>query len=295
MKEKTKNKTKSKSNRHFFRIRAEYCDYNLLAIIILLTCFGLIMLYSTSAYDAVKNHNGNDMYFLKSQIKNVGIAVVIMILAMMFDYHYIWYAAAGFYLLSNVLMLLVKFSPLGVEYNSAKRWLRIGPVQFQPSELAKIAVITFLPVVMIFLGKKFKEWQNLTILLLVGAIPAVIALAATDNLSTAIIIMGIAVIMILVGKPETKKLEILCVIAAVVSIIFAVVLGSIMETSTNFRIRRILAWMHPEANIEHEGYQILQAQYAIGSGGFWGKGLGNSLQKLGFIPEAQNDMVFPII
>ena len=133
------------------------------------------------------------------------------------------------------------------------------------------------------------------VLLALGAVQGGAAFILTDNLSTGLIIGGIAVMMIFIAHPKTKPFiltggSIAAVIAAGV-----IYLGNTMTTSENFRIRRILAWLHPEENMSAGGYQVMQALYAIGSGGFFGKGLGNSAQKLGTIPEAQNDMIFSIV
>lgn len=121
------------------------------------------------------------------------------------------------------------------------------------------------------------------------------AFKLTDNLSTGMIIGGIAVALIFISSPKTKELllaggGILAVVGVIISY-----MGMTMTTSDDFRIRRILAWLHPEENMSGGGYQVMQALYAIGSGGFFGKGLGNSAQKLGTIPEAQNDMIFSIV
>ena len=109
------------------------------------------------------------------------------------------------------------------------------------------------------------------------------------------IIGGIAVVMIFIAHPKTKPFVVLALGTSVVAGSVIAYMGMTMTTSDNFRIRRILSWLHPEANMSSGGYQVLQGLYAIGSGGFFGKGLGNSAQKLGTIPEAQNDMIFSIV
>ena len=118
----------------------------------------------------------------------------------------------------------------------------------------------------------------------------------TSNMSSAIIIMGIAILMVFVASPDYKKfvLMALAVIAIAAVAVFAIV-SMANGDGLNYRGERVLAWLNPEAYADDTGYQTLQALYAIGSGGIWGKGLGQSMQKLGFIPEAQNDMIFSII
>ena len=198
------------------------------------------------------------------------------------------------YVISLILMAMVRFSPFGVEAYGSRRWLKLG-IQFQPSEIAKIAIITFLPVLIIKTGRKVRKLGTVAFLVLVGLIQAAGAFVLTDNLSTGIIIGGIAMVMIFIAHPKTKPfLVVAAIIGTIVGSIVAY-MGLTMTTSEDFRIRRILAWLHPEANMSSGGYQALQGLYAIGSGGIFGRGMGNSLQKLGFVPEAQNDMIFSII
>ncbi len=120
----------------------------------------------------------------------------------------------------------------------------------------------------------------------------------TQNMSSAIIVVGIAVLMLFVACPDYKRFILLGLAAAAGAalIVFAIVqMGSTQTDSLDFRGARILAWLDPEAYAKGKGFQTIQALYAIGSGGFMGKGLGASMQKLGFLPEAQNDMIFSII
>ena len=128
-----------------------------------------------------------------------------------------------------------------------------------------------------------------------GALQALITYVFTDNLSTAIIIFCITAGLIFIAHPEMKPFLIIVGAVLVLAVIFVLFLAATMESSDSFRIRRILVWLHPEDYADSAGYQTLQALYAIGSGGFLGRGLGNSIQKLGSVPEAQNDMIFSII
>ena len=135
--------------------KTDYYDYSLLAVIILLTCFGLVMLYSTSSYMAELNH-GDDMYYFKKQAA-ISLACIIAALAISkIDYHILTRFTGVIYGVAAVLMLLVK-TPLGRSANGARRWLNLGPLSFQPSELAKIAVIVCLSY-MIKYGKK--DWYT---------------------------------------------------------------------------------------------------------------------------------------
>ena len=288
MEQKEKKRRKKKSN------RGAYYDYNLLAIVILLICFGLIMLYSTSAYEAQMKFHGDDMYYFRRQaLISVG-AIAVAIFISKWDYHLMIPFAGTLYLISVVLMAMVRFTPFGVEAYGSRRWLKLG-IQFQPAEIAKIAIIIYMPILVIKMGKQVKQLRAVIWLLIFGMIQAGAAFVFTDNLSTGMIIGGIAVVMIFIAHPKTKPFVVLALGTSVVAGSVIAYMGMTMTTSDNFRIRRILSWLHPEANMSSGGYQVLQGLYAIGSGGFFGKGLGNSAQKLGTIPEAQNDMIFSII
>ncbi|MBS6196102.1 MAG: cell division protein FtsW [Clostridiales bacterium] len=274
--------------------KGDYYDYNLLAAVILLICFGLVMLYSTSAYEAQLKFD-NDMYYFRRQALISAGTIVIAIVISKMDYHLLIPVSGLAFVTAVILMAMVRFSPLGVDAYGSYRWLQLFGVQFQPSEIAKIAVIIYLPVVIIKMGRQIKSWKAVAFLLFLGAVQGGSAFILTDNLSTGLIIGGIAVIMIFIAHPQTKPFVLLS--AGFFGVVGVVVtyMGMTMTTSENFRIRRILAWLHPEENMSGGGYQVMQALYAIGSGGFFGKGLGNSAQKLGTIPEAQNDMIFSIV
>ncbi|MFQ7290209.1 MAG: FtsW/RodA/SpoVE family cell cycle protein [Lacrimispora saccharolytica] len=150
----------SRSNNTGVRTRKRiigYYDYNLLACLILLLSFGLIVLYSASAYEAYASANISDnMYFFRHQLRNSAIALIWAVLLSKISYHFMARFAGALYAAGFVLMALVQ-TPLGVEELGARRWLRIGPIQFQPSEVAKIGVIVFLPMVLLKMGKKYKS------------------------------------------------------------------------------------------------------------------------------------------
>lgn len=270
----------------------DYYDYNLLAVVILLTCFGLVMLYSTSAYTAEIKFNNDMYYFARQATISVGCIVVAILLSFL-DYHILFPLSGFLYAAALLLMGLVR-SPLGVTANGARRWLKIG-IQFQPSEIAKIAIIVFIPVMIVKMGKKFRGLKACLPPLFAGLGLCAGAYIFTDNLSTALIIMGIACIIVFVAHPKTMPFILIVVGVVIVAGIGIFFLSSVMENSGDFRLQRVLVWLNPEKYSEEGGYQTLQALYALGSGGIFGKGLGNSTQKLGPVPEAQNDMIFSIV
>ncbi len=283
-------KTREKKQRKYV-----YFDYNLLAVVIILICFGLVMLYSASAYEAANDPNINDdMYYFRRQAEISLASVFIALFISRINYRIAVKAAPVFYVIALGLMAMVRYTPFGVTVNGARRWLNLG-IQFQPAEISKIAVICMIPFLILKMGKKWERLRNVLLVFLVGGIQAFGAYYFTENLSTAIIIFGICFFVIFLAHSRTVPFVALMAGGAGLTGVGLVVLNRTVSSSSDFRIRRILAWLQPENNLNSGGYQVLQGLYAIGSGGFFGKGLGNSTQKLSTIPEAQNDMIFSII
>ena len=271
-----------------------YYDYDLLLVIIFLMCFGLVMLYSSSAYSAQVDYK-NDMFFFTRQAMIGIIGFIVMFIVSKIDYHLYGAYAKELFWFSMFLMALVQ-TPLGKTVNGARRWIRLpGGLSLQPAEFTKIAVILFIAYEICLLGQKAKKWDGIKILLGYGLVATLGVFLLTDNLSTAIIVFAITCILIFVVHPKTKPFVAGVIVAGIVGIIGIIFLKYTLAKSDNFRMRRIIAWLNPEANADKDSYQFLQGLYAIGSGGFFGKGLGNSTQKLHAIPEAQNDMILAVI
>ncbi len=255
-------------------------DYPLLVCVLLVVVFGLVMLYSTGSYNG-RVKFGDAGYYLKKQFFATAIGLLVMYVASITDYH-LWerFAVAG-YGISLVLSALVLL--IGQSYNGSKRWLALGPLSFQPSEFAKVAVILFLASV---ISRRENKKHPLAWLIGVFAMTLpIVALVGTNNLSTAIIILGIAVIVIFTAYPA--YFPFVCIGGA------GVAMMSLFLSMESYRLERLMIWRNPEKY--EKGYQTIQGLYAIGSGGLFGRGLGESMQKLGFVPEAQNDMIFSII
>lgn len=261
---------------------AKRCTYDdtLLVTVLVLVIAGLVLLTSISAYNGnVKFHDS--FYYLKKQGFATGLGLVGMAVISRIDYH-IWIPlAVPGYLLSILLGVAVLL--FGEEYNGSKRWLSLGPVSFQPSEFAKVAVIVFLSWLIEKNIKKMGKFKSIVLTML--TILPIVGLVGASNLSTAIIILGIGAVMIFTASP--KYLQFFWMIAGGAGFM------TIFLALESYRLERIAIWRNPEKY--EKGYQTLQGLYAIGSGGLFGRGLGNSVQKLGFLPEAQNDMIFSII
>ena len=255
-------------------------DYTLLTALFMLVVTGLVILYSTSAYNGeVKFHDS--FYYLKKQVFATLLGIAGMYVAANMDYHVWRHVAVLGYPTAILMSVAVLF--IGDEINGSKRWLSLGPFSFQPSEFAKVAVILFLSHMVTKNAKDIGKKRTM-IKIMVSILP-IVGLVGASNLSTAIIILGIGVILIFVASPKYGQF------------VFMGLLGigfmAIFLALESYRLERLAIWRNPEAY--EKGYQTLQGLYAIGSGGLFGRGLGESIQKLGFVPEAQNDMIFSII
>ena len=256
------------------------CDYVLVIVLGIIIVTGLVILYSTSAYNGEIKFQ-DSFYYLKKQVFATLLGITGMWIIAKMDYH-IWkkWAVPG-YLLSLLLGIAVLL--FGDEYNGSKRWLSLGPFSFQPSEFAKVAVILFLTCMILRNAGRMGKFT--TVCKIVVSVLPVVGLVGASNLSTAIIILGIAVILVFVASPKYGQFAWMVFLGCAFMGIFLA-----MES---YRLERLQIWRHPEDY--EKGYQTLQGLYAIGSGGLFGKGFGSSIQKLGFVPEAQNDMIFSII
>lgn len=263
--------------------RIAYFDYNLLFLIIFLLSFGLVMLYSSSAYISA-NKYGDDAYYLKRQLRNIGLGAVMMFIMAKIDYR-IWKKFGTLaYFGSFVLCILVFMPGIGSSSHGSSRWIDLGPVSFQPSEVAKLGIIIFLAALIEKVPRQMGDWKTLAKIFAM-TIP-LLGIVAYSNLSTAVIIFGIIACMLFVASPKYSHFVILGLLGVAFIVFFILFAG--------YRGNRVKAWLHPETAGD-SGYQTMMGLYAIGSGGLFGKGLGESLQKLGNVPESQNDMIFTII
>ncbi len=278
------------------REQTEYFfDYSLLIIVLFLLGFGLVMIYSASSYTAFQDYDGDSGHYMKRQLQAIIIGLVLMIVVANIDYHF-W---ARFYLIgyiTSAISILMVLTPLGIESHNARRWFRIPgiPLQVQPAEIAKVGMILFLAVMVCKMGKSVRSMKGFMIMM---AMPLPIALEiykVTKNLSSALIVMAISLLMVFVASPDYKKFVIMGAVGVAAAALLVLVIVS-TGGEGGFRSERIVAWLNPESQAQDKGFQTLQGLYAIGSGGIWGKGLGQSMQKLKFLPESQNDMIFSII
>ena len=276
----------SKNSQKDTRYIRKKMDTSLLVAVIFLICFGLVMIYSTSSYQASYDY-GDSTVFLRKQIISTGIGLIAMFLCAVTDYHF-WMKFAPVAYIATVVCIIAVLSPLGIESHGARRWIGVGSFSFQPAEMAKLTMILVMAVLLSKVPNMVnKLGASLVTFGLMGTIVLMI-LGITDNLSSAIIVAAISYVMIMIVSRNTKWYVMLVVVMGVIG-------GAVLMFAGGFRAQRIMVWLDPITYAKDGGYQVLQGLYALGSGGLFGKGLGQSVQKLGFVPESQNDMIFTII
>lgn len=274
---------KKRKIKHFF-------DYTLLFTVIFIAGFGLIVMYSASGYSAQSTMK-DAMYFLKRQAFFALLGIGVMLFVSRINYHY--YARFSLVIFGIAAVLQLGVLLMGVASHGSARWLKIGGTTFQPAEFMKIAVIIRLATLITHHGFKMNEWKNMLVTAAWGIFPAIVI--AKSNLSTAMIIVGISFFMIWVS---TKRVAPFAVAGGLVGFIyiFAYPFAKMLQRLNilqEYQLIRIFAWKDPSSYAD-ETFQTLQGLYAIGSGGIFGKGLGESVQKY-LMPEVQNDMIFTII
>lgn len=267
-------------------IRIGNVDYVISVVVTILVLIGIVMVFSSSYYVASTVKFENDTFrFLKKQGAAALVGFAAMFFMSNFSYKNLKLFAFPMYIIANILLVLVQF--LGEEINGAKRWFQLPVVgSLQPSEIAKIGLILFISFIISKKKEPLKTWKDHFVVF--GIIGITAGLVAWGNLSTAIIAFIIGFGIMFIASPYILRF------VAMAGAGVAAVAGIIMF-SDPFRLERIQAWLHPENYASGTGYQTLQSLYAIGSGGFFGLGLGQSRQKMGFIPEAHNDIIFSII
>ena len=284
-------------------------DTNLIVITMFLIVFGLIMVYSASYYKASMSSawDYDSMHFLKNQAMMSCAGLVAMYLVSCVNYHFwkkkqiVWLAIIA----SIVLTLILLIPALSITANGATRWVKFGPISFQVAEPVKIAVIIATAYIIDKFAvqeikwKKFtiKHWVATAFILAPGVGLAAFLGIISSNMSSALIIALIGAVIYFAWHPRSWEFYLLALlgVAAVIGIIYMLSQQTVVDAEEGFRLTRIRAWLDPYSYESDTSYQSLQALYAIGSGGLFGKGLGNSIQKLGSIPEPYNDFIFAIV
>lgn len=261
-------------------------DKQFLVLVVLLVCFGSVMIFSAGYVYAEKNF-GDSFYFVKRQFIFGLIGIGVMILLSNIDYALLKRFSLPIFIISMLMLVLVLIPGVGTTVNGATRWLGVGVARFQPSEVAKFALILILATYTSFFSEKIKKFRYGILFPALVIIVVCLMTVLEHHMSGTIILFLIGAAMIFLSGADLKWL------GAIGGTFAAGALGVILFT--NYTKDRIDAWLHPENDLLGKGWQPYQSLLAIGSGGFFGVGLGNSYQKQLWLPEPQNDFIFAVV
>jgi cell division protein FtsW len=261
-------------------------DTTILLLAVVLTCFGVVMVYSSSSIMAAKRY-GDGFYFLKRQGLFAAAGFLVMATAMRFDYHHLRRLAVPIFLFCTVLLVAVLIPGIGSHAGGASRWIRLPGFKVQPAELAKLGLVLYMAHSLSKKGEKIKSFKlGFTPYMVVLAVLLLLLLLQPD-LGSAITLALVAMTMLLVaGSRLTYLLSV--GILAVPFLYFAVM-------NVAYRRKRILAFLNPWEDPTNTGFQIIQSWIAVGTGGLFGNGLGEGKQKLFYLPEAHTDFIFSVV
>lgn len=274
-----KKKEKREVKRHHF-------DFPFFIVLMLICAFGLVMLFSASYYYAQTKY-GDGTYFLKRQAVFFAVGLAALLVLSFVDYKHYRKLALPAYIGVCVVLILTLIPGIGVKLNNARRWINIGGFQFQPSEIAKFALVVALAAAIC--SKKLVMQSFIQ-----GVIPCLLILAPIaglivlqPNFSMVIILAVVTYVMLYLGGVRMSHRFLL--------VIVGLILGILILYLKSYRSNRISAWWNPEADPTGSSYQAIQSRIALGNGGFFGQGLNFSRQKLNFLPERENDYILAII
>ncbi|NLM62479.1 MAG: putative lipid II flippase FtsW [Clostridiales bacterium] len=259
-------------------------DLPFFLLVLLIMCFGLIMMFSASYASAYYTMDNSAYYFIKQGLIALGGTVVMLVISRM-NYQYLRILSLPMLAGSIVLLILVPI--IGFNAGGATRWIKVGPVQLQPSEVAKFAVIvSFSSMISVFREKmktfKYGILPFATVLVVIAAL-----MLLQPHISGAILIVAVGGALMFVGGVHWGWF------AGAIAV--AVAAGYFVMTNMAHAIARIRIWQDPFSDPQGGGYQIIQSLYAVGSGGLFGLGLGKSRQKHLYLPEQHNDFIFAIV
>lgn len=283
MKNLVNNKTK---NKKFSSFLESPIDYTLLITVLLLLALGLIMVLSASSPTSLSESGNSYKYFIKQSIFAVA-GIVCMYMISKIDYRFYKKLYKPSYILSIILFILVLI--IGKKINGARRWIYVTEtLSFQPSELVKFLMIIFYAGILTKnrkeLGKFFKGWvKHLAFL-----IPIIALLLLQPHLSASIVIIGICVVMMIIAGCKPMQMIIPGLVLGIPTLIGIIILEP-------YRLSRVTTFVNPWSDELGKGWQVIQSLYAIGSGGLFGAGLGQSKQKYLYLPEPQNDFIFSVL
>lgn len=269
-------------------------DFGMLITIIILLCAGIVMVASASSYYALSNYE-NSNYFLVRQLVFGIVGFIAMLIISKIDYKNYKRWGYIFYILCLILLILV-LTPLGQTRNGAKRWLGFGSLVFQPSEIMKIGLVIGMSTYLSLNYKKLNNFKGYLVPILMLAL-VVIVMFLQKHLSGTIVMVVAAISIIFASGIKIKFRYIMLggILVVGMLVVFIFMPSGETESSGSFRMDRIVSFLNPEEDIRGGNWQAAQSLYAIGSGGIFGRGLGQSRQKYLWLPEAQNDFIFSVL
>jgi len=266
-------------------MRKEF-DTTILLLAVVLTCLGVVMVYSSSSIVAAKRYS-DGFYFLKRQGIFALLGFAVMAVAMQIDYHRLRPLAVPFLLGCVALMVLVLIPGISSRAGGASRWIRLPGFSLQPSELAKLGLVFYMAHSLAKKKEKIKSFKFGFIPYMVVLALLLLLLLLQPDLGSAITLGGVAMVMLLVAGTRLVYLASL----GILSVPFLYFL--VMDVA--YRRKRILAFLNPWKDPTNTGFQIIQSWIAFGTGGLFGNGLGEGKQKLFYLPEAHTDFIFSVI
>ncbi len=270
------------------RRKAKPVEYNLLFTATLcLLAAGAVMVYSASSARTLLEGQGDGTMYLVKYLAFGALGLVILQVLARNGLELLARLTPALLALSFVLLVAVKIPGVGVEINGAQRWLGAGPLQFQPSELMKLALVLYAAGLLATTPSRLRTLRGVTGPLLVVAGAAIVLVASQPDLGTALVIAFTLGALLLVAGVPLGLLGKIAATAAVLVLLFAL--------ADPERVSRLTAFMNPWADASDTGFQSVQGQIAVGSGGFFGVGLGESVQKVFYLPEAHTDFILAVI
>jgi cell division protein FtsW len=268
------------------RTQAAFYDVQLLFPVLFLVGIGIVMVYSASSALALKKF-GSDYFFLKKQALFAFTGVVVLVVSRHFPYRYYRILAYPLLGVSLALLAVIQFTSLGLSVGGSIRWMRLGSFSFQPSELARIALVIYLAYSMEKKQEKIKSFA-------IGFIPHVMVLGIfviliiiQPDFGSVVILGALTWIMLFIGGVRFSQLF--------ASLLVILPVGYLFLINAEYRLKRILGFLNPWEYPADEGYQIVHSLMAFGTGGLWGTGIGKGYQKLFYLPEPHTDFIFSVV
>jgi len=261
-------------------------DVQLLFPVLFLVGIGIVMVYSASSALALKKF-GTSYFFLKKQALFAFAGVIVLVISRHFPYKYYRKLAYPLLGLSLALLAIIQFTDLGLSAGGSIRWMKLGSFSFQPSELARIALVIYLAYSMEKKGEQIKNFA-------IGFVPHVMVMGGfvvlifiQPDFGSVAILGALTWIMLFIGGVRFSQLF--------ASLLIIIPVGYLFLINAEYRVKRILGFLNPWEYRADEGYQVVHSLMAFGTGGLWGAGIGKGYQKLFYLPEPHTDFIFSVI